>query len=342
MSDNPIKSIGYNKPRFPGQDSHVESWFLRVNDPDSPRAIWLKATVLLQDDGSRNAEAWCSVFDADSTAAVRQTIPMAEADISATEGPLEATIGDLRLHLDENSGHVSGAMTHEGTEINWDLQMERIPGDLGEPLSLLPTEKLIDAPFPKNKLLTPFPAARFTGSVRWGSQTWDIDNWVGMQGHNWGAAHSPEYAWGQCVFSDATGEPFAMVEGASGRIELGPVNSPLLSMLTVRRGDKEYRFDKLVDLWRQKPSIDFPTWSLTMSGGSGRAQLTMTSDPAQMVCLGYDNPNDVRRFCLNSKTAMVSLRVDPVNEDGFELTSEHGGALEFLQQEEHAAVQPVV
>lgn len=342
MSENPILSIRYNSPRFPGKDSHVESWFLRLNDPASARALWLKATVLFSDDGSKAAEAWCSIFDADRTAAIRDTIPFDEATISAADGPLDASISDLRLHLDEDSGYTSGSLSNDEVDISWDLRLDREGNELGEPLSLLPTARLIDAPFPKNKLLTPFPVARFRGTVRWGDETWNVDDWIGMQGHNWGAAHSPEYAWGQCVFVDDANEPFAMVEGASGRIELGPVNSPLLSMLTVRRAGKEYRFDKLVDLWRQSPEIDFPEWSLTMKSSDGRAQLSMKGLPAHMVCLGYDNPDDVRRFCLNSKTATVTLRVDPTNEDGFECTSSSGGALEFLQQAEHPAVQPVV
>lgn len=342
MSENPVKSIGFNAPRFPGQASHVESWFLRINAPDTPQAIWVKVTVLNQDDGTRHAEAWCSLFDADETAGVRETVPFDEANISAGRGPLEAKVAGVSLDLDEDSGRTTGSMQHGGEEISWELRLDRAPGELGRPLSLLPSDRLIDAPFPKNKLLTPFPMARFNGVVRWGSRTWQVEDWIGMQGHNWGAAHSPEYAWGHCAFSDANGEPFALVEGASGRIELGPVNSPLLSMLTIRRAGQEYRFDKLVDLWRQSPSIEFPSWRLRMSGSAGKAELTMTADPGRMVCLGYDNPDEVRRFCLNSKTAKVSLRVDPVNEDSFDLTSEHGGALEFLQQTEHPDVQPVI
>ena len=168
MSENPILSISYNTPRFPGRDSHVESWFLRLNDPDSPRALWLKATILNSDDGSRSAEAWCSIFDADDTAGIRETIPLDAATFEAEAGPLTAEVAGLKLHLDENSGRTSGSLSSEGVDVSWDLELERIPGELGKPLSLLPTPKLIDAPFPKNKLLTPFPAARFNGEVRWG------------------------------------------------------------------------------------------------------------------------------------------------------------------------------
>ena len=79
-----------------------------------------------------------------------------------------------------------------------------------------------------------------------------------------------------------------------------------------------------------------------MKGVAGVAVLEMTGDPAAMVCLGYDNPARARSHCLNSKTARVRLRVAPRRGRAFELTSEHGGALEFLRPDEVPEVQPVV
>ena len=210
-------------------------------------------------------------------------------------------------------------------------------------MCLMPTRRLLDARFPKNKLVTPLPVARFTGFVTWNEETWDVGSWIGMQGHNWGAAHSPEYAWGQCVFTDGTGQaPTAVMEGASGRIELGSRLSPLLSMLVVRRGEDEYRFDRVVDLWRQRPVLDFPRWALRMRGADGEAELEMRGTTGSMVCLNYQNPARPPSYCLNSKTASVSLTVTPRHGDPFTMQSEHGGALEFLRPQPEPAVQPVV
>ncbi|MDZ7578644.1 MAG: hypothetical protein U0904_10805, partial [Candidatus Nanopelagicales bacterium] len=68
----------------------------------------------------------------------------------------------------------------------------------------------------------------------------------------------------------------------------------------------------------------------------------MIANPARMVCLGYDNPNGQRSYCLNSKTSEVTLNVKPANDDEFECRSQFGGALEFLQQTENPQVQPVI
>ena len=53
-----------NAPRFvPGGLRHVESYFLRANDPARPRALWVKATVLQPLSGPAVAEAWFIFFD---------------------------------------------------------------------------------------------------------------------------------------------------------------------------------------------------------------------------------------------------------------------------------------
>jgi hypothetical protein len=330
-----------NRPRFRTGTDHVESWFVRANDPSAARALWLKATVLTKADGTSLSQAWCSVFDGDRTAAMRYDVPLGDATFLQGPDGLRTRVGPLTLDLGADRGTSTGDLTSTSGGVSWDLAFERRPGPLGRPLSLLPIARLVDAPFPRNKLLTPFPVASFAGSLTWGDERWDLTTWTGMQGHNWGAAHSPEYAWGQCVFPGDDG-PDAMLEGASGRIELGRRASPLFSMLVVRRGGQEYRFDRIVDLWRQRPALDFPRWSLRMTGRDGEAHLEMAGRPESMVCLGYENPARALSYCLNSKTAGVRLRLTPRHGAPFELHSDHGGALEFLKPEPVAEVQPVV
>lgn len=336
MSPDPAPD---NAPRFRTGTDHVESWFVRANDPTRPRALWLKATVLSRADGPSVAEAWCSVFDGDRAAAFRETIPLGDATFGADGS---STVGPVSLDLEADGGRTRGGLASGQGAVRWDLAFARSGGGLGEPMCLLPSRRLVEGGFPRNKLLTPIPVASFTGGLDWGQDHWDLDGWVGMQGHNWGVAHSPEYAWGQCVFLDGRGDPHAVVEAASGRIELGHRRSPLVSMLTVRYDGREHRFDRIVDLWRQRPVLDFPRWSLAVRGRAGEGTLTLTGDPAAMVCLGYDNPARATSHCLNSKTAAVRLDVRPRDGRPFTLTSDHGGALEFLQAAQVPEVQPVV
>ncbi|WP_067687066.1 hypothetical protein [Nocardia jejuensis] len=337
-----MTAIAQNNPRLTPGTNHVESWFVRANDPHSPRAIWIKATVLTGSDGTALAQAWCSVFDGHRTHAWCLDIPLEAARFEAHAIGQELEVGPLRLSLTGRGGDSGGKLTDDSSRIAWDFAFTTDP-ELGAPLSMLPSARLLDAPVPSNKLVTPFPVATFTGQLEWDGEHWDLTGWHGMQGHNWGTEHSPEYAWGQCVFTDSGDDrPFAMIEAASGRTRIGGRISPLISMLVVRRGAQEYRFDRILDLWRQQPRLDFPRWSLRMRGRDGTATLTMTADPAQMVCLAYRNPARATSYCLNSKTAAVAVHVAPVNGNAFELRSEHCGALEFLMPQPVSAVQPIV
>jgi hypothetical protein len=113
-------------------------------------------------------------------------------------------------------------------------------------------------------------------------------------------------------------------------------------MLVVRTRSREYRFDRILDLWRQRPEQHFPRWSLGMKGPDGRAHLGMRSPTNSMVCLAYPNPARATSYCLNSKTASVQLRLLPKDGSMVELRSEHGGALEFLRPQPEPTVQPIV
>lgn len=329
----------HNRPRFRLGTDHVESWFIRANDPMSPRALWLKATILLRRNGDAKAQAWAVVFDGDRTQALCLDVPWEDASFVETSvaGQCEISAGPAAMSLGVRDGRSRGSVPDaSGTEqgIAWDLAFERADGSVGEPLALIPA-LLREAPFVKNKLFTPFPVATFSGSLRWSGGEWDLGGWRGMQGHNWGSAHSREYAWGHCIFEDtssgASDQPeLAVMEATSGRLSLGPVTTPLLSMLVIRRAEREYRFDRVIDVWKQRPDIAFPRWTLTMSGPDGIATLESTGDPARMVCLAYQNPARPTSYCLNSKTAEVTVRVTPNNGAAFELASDHGGALEFL------------
>lgn len=328
-----------NAPRRAGQPG-VESWFLRANHPTEPRALWLKATTLATNDGTSVAEAWCSVFDGDETFAVKRTQPAAEARFEGD--PISIDVAECSFALDPNAGHLRGNLQDDRGALSWELKMRRLAGPLGDPLCMLPTPWLVDAPLPRNKFLTPAPALAFDGHVMWNDRRIEVDGWWGSQGHNWGAAHAVEYAWAQVLFPASDGEPHCFAEGVTGRIELAGMTSPRLSLLTVRRDGREYRFDRIIDLWNQKGQIDFPRWSLSIAGPDGEAVIAVEARPERMVCLGYHNPDGTTSYCLNSKTAAVTLRVNPTNEDGFECVSENGGALEFLQPTPEPRVRPVV
>jgi hypothetical protein len=322
-----------NACRFtPSRQGHVESYFLRANDPKRPRAFWLKATILAPIGSDPVAECWCIWFEGESQRswAHRATYPLTAATFPG-HGSSELTLPDATYSFGA-SGRSQGQLTRaDRGACSWNLGWESVGGLIGEPLSIFPFQAMVDGPFPKSKLLTPAPALRLSGTVTCFSKEVSVDGWLGMQGHNWGREHASEYAWGQCLFPDANGKPETMLEGFTGRTRVGGRESPRLSALIVRSGVRTFRFDSIVDLWRQEAEIGEAHWNLKMRGADGVAELKMNAGGRPMVCLGYQNPDGRMSYCFNSKLAATHLRISPRSGAPFERYSPHGGALEFLR-----------
>jgi len=312
---------------------HVESYFWRANDPTSKRAFWLKATILARV-GTQPAIAdlWCCTFNG-VTGHIwgdRQTVALDDARFEGA--PLEIDIGQASFRLDVERGRAKGSLKNEDGACSWDLTWSPGRAPLSDALSIFPFRWMLHTGIPRSKTVTPHPVLAFNGEMNWSGETIAVQNWTGMQGHNWGKEHTPEYAWGQCVFTDGT-NPACMVEAFSGRIKVAGQLSPAISAMVIRYEDQELRFDRMLNLWSQSAHVEYPKWTLTMKGPKATAELHMVADPSQMICLGYMNPDGTLSYCLNSKLARTTLRVTPKKGQAFELVSDFGGALEFLMPE---------
>lgn len=294
---------------------HVESWFVRANHPSRPLALWLKITILAPVDGEPVAEAWLVAFDGenDQHHGWRETVPLDSASFEP-----DARAAGLRL----GEGGAEGGVGPARVQLSFASQMA--------PLCLLPSRRLIDGPFPKSKLLTPMPWLRVSGWLELPGARWELADWEGMQGHNWGKEHAFEYAWGQCVFP---GDTPAMVEAFTARVRIAGMTTPRLSALVVRHGEREYRFDRLFDPWRQEATIGPRRWTLRLRGRDGEARLRMDAADRPIACLGYKNPDGRMSYCFNSKLADTLLEIRPKDGPELHFTSPHGGALEFLRGE---------
>lgn len=307
----------------------VESWFLRANHPTRPLAIWLKTTVLIPRKGKPITEAWACLFDRESGRAWGAKVT--EGLDHQITGSMSSRVGGCEMDLRDAGGAARGHLSRDGLTARWDLSWERVAGPLGDPLCFLPSRRMLADQVPTFKLVTPTPAAVFSGRIWVDDQPIDVDGWHGMVGHNWGRKYTHAYAWGQVLFTDGAGQPFCMAEGCTAQVKLAGVLTPPISCLVVRRQDQEYRFDNVLALWRQRAHRDDLHWSVRLSGPDGEALLSMRAAPSDVVTLGYVNPDGRLSYCLNSKLAHAVLRVNPTNGDGFECVSESGGALEFLQ-----------
>jgi hypothetical protein len=309
---------------------HVESYFMKLNDPSGERALWLKATILASggDPSGAQAEGWAIAFDRRGGRtrheAVKHVLPYKNAAFSR-EGldirwDLPGTRERDRMRMEP--GHTEGSISRGDQRVAWDL---RFSGELAC-IAPLPFEAMYAPGFPSAKLLSPHPDVRFEGEVTAFGERWSIDGWRGMQGHNWGRQHTYAYAW--CHANVWEEDPEFVLEGLSASIKLGPVVTPLLTVVCVRHRGVRYDFNGVLDMARARAEVTPRRWVFSARGRYGRIEGDVEAETADMVGLHYQNPSGSMLYCLNSKLSRARVRFEALGRPPLRLTS-RAAALEI-------------
>jgi hypothetical protein len=310
-------------------NGHVESYFLKANDPHARRALWLKTTIYASARGASGqshavAEAWAIAFDGErGHVAVKSSIPFERARFDARA--LDIDVGGVVLRPDATSGTIESG----GRSVGWDLSLVSD----GIPIVHFPHPWMYEAKFPSTKIVSPFPDLRASGSVIVNGERWDVDRWPGLLGHNWAPRHTPLYAWGHCNLWEREGdggaaEPELVFEGSSAKVKVGPLLSPLSTLLCLRWRGVRYDLNAALDLVTNTGEISPRRWRF---GGENRhlalrGELWATSD--DFVGLFYENPDGPPTYCLNSKLAHARLEIEARGRAPFVVHS-RGAALEI-------------
>ena len=213
------------KPQAP----YYESRFIRANDPDGARALWMRSTLLLPRSGAPVADSWVMLFDPDGSGnrALKQPHPIDQSDYQYDTWT--ARIGATSIDDWSARGSVSGA----DRSAQWDL---RITPGAAAPVKLL-TDRGYKAKFPTAKTMVRDPLARFDGSVELDDARFEVAGWTGSVNHNWGRRHTPAYAFGQvCGFDGAPGSSLEIV---TAHAAVGPVSLPAATLLVLRHDGRE-------------------------------------------------------------------------------------------------------
>jgi hypothetical protein len=299
--------------RFSG-GGHVESFFLKANEPSGRRAIWVRATVFARprsaDPTSEPvpplASAWAIAFDRErGHVAAKTDVPLAQARFA--RGAFDVAVDGCELSL----GRARGAVETAGRALGWDLV---IGPPRCAPIVHLPSPALYRASVPPSKAVTPVADARLEGvfRVRRGAhepeETWDVGGWPAMLGHNWGPGHPHLYAWTHCnTWDDAEDLVF---EGASARVRVGPLLSPMATVLFVRWRGESFDLNAREVLGTNRGLISLRRWeatSLSPRGPSLKVELSAETD--DFVGLHYPNPRGAMTHCLNTKLARARLEL---------------------------------
>jgi hypothetical protein len=320
----------WNATRFDPDSGrgHVESHFLKLNDAEGRRALWLKATILRRQGGRRSrpqvsrsepqasedhrarsepkaseggplhglgeppvAEAWAIAFDREvGHVAAKQVVPYASASFSREA--LAIRVAGVEIAPAGTHGEIAG----DGARIEWSLAFA---GDAA-PFAPLP-ERLYADGTSNAKIVSPHPDLRFDGHYRVGDRRVDVSGWRGMQGHNWGRRHTHLYAWVHCNVWQA--ERDLVVEGITARVKLGPVLSPPVTLVIAALEGERHHFSLPSSLLRARGRISSRSWEFRAANASARIEGSFSADTSDFVGLHYENPDGAMTYCLNSKIA---------------------------------------
>jgi len=302
---------------------HVESYFLKINDPKGERALWVKATILARLFGAPVAESWAIAFE-------RGKPPLGKkSTVSWESARFSRDAIDVELPtLAMSSSRVRGA--HDG--LSFDLAIE----DGSAPFVQAPLAVLYDPRVPTAKVTSPMPNLVARGEIRVGdSQTWNVDGWRGLLGHNWGPKHTFAYAWGHCNVWD---EPSDLVfEGNTGRSRVGPLLLPS-TLAFVRYGGETHALNHVSELFRNSGSMTFRRWKFSARGPTLSVSGELWAETEDMIGLHYENPDGAMTYCLNTKLASARIAVTPRGGLPFVATS-RAAALEIGTRDRHHGVE---
>jgi hypothetical protein len=305
-----MRRDGYAGVRYrPGAPrGHVESYFLKANDPDGRRAIWLKATIYApdRDPSAAVAEAWAIAFDRDAGhVAVKSGVPYSAARFSRDD--LDAAIDGSTF----TRGAWRGSARTADRAVAWDLAVSKPTA----PLRHFPLASMYEGSFPSSKIVSLVPDALAHGEVRVNGASWSVASWPMTIGHNWGRRHAPRYAWAHCNVwepaESASGGDRTVFEGFSARIALGPVLSPSSTFLFVREGPGERWLARrsLLGMGGIDEQTTLRRYRFRTRRGRARIEGELWAESDDFVGLYYPNPDGTMTYCLNSKLARAELLV---------------------------------
>lgn len=272
---------------------YYESRFLRANDPDAPRAVWLRETLLLPTEGEPSADVWVMVFDPSGHRAVKQRFGIGDADFG--DDGWTARIASTSLDDTEAVGMLA--------DTRWDLSIT--PGD-HEPVRVL-SERGYRRRIPTAKTMVRHPLARFDGRLEISGHRVDVDGWTGSVNHNWGTRHTPAYAYGQvCGFDNA---PDSTLEIVTARAGVGPLLLPGVTLFVFRHEGLEFAVRSIRGSMQSHGRYTPFTWTFGARVGEQMIEGEITTVPSDVIGLTYSDTHGGVKYCYNSAIAHCRMQL---------------------------------
>jgi hypothetical protein len=308
-------------PRVATGAGHYESFYLKACHPAEPLGVWIRYTVHKPPGAEATGSLWFTLFDAAAPrpSASKVTLPAPESG-----GGDWIRVGESRFRAGMAMG---SAPSIQGTAA-WDLRFETRE----DALLHLPRAWMYRGPLPRTKLLSPAPAARFSGRVSFNDRELALDGWRGMVGHNWGSQHAERWIWLHGLGFEGCSAG-TWLDAAIGRVRIGPVTTPWItggavSLDGVRHplGAPERQRSTRVHEQPDRCEFVVPGREVTVRG-------TVEADPKDFVGWIYADPGGGQHHTLNCSIAQMRLVVTRGGRPPLELRLAGGAAYELGTRE---------
>jgi hypothetical protein len=191
-------------------------------------------------------------------------------------------------------------------------------------------------PFPRTKLTSPAPRARFEGTMELPDRdTIELRAWQGMVGHNWGSEHAERWIWLHAL--GFAGAPDAWLDVAIGRIRVAGRLTPWVANGVLSIGTRRHRLGGLRARGlrvRESPA----GCELELPGEAGLTLGARVSVPDGTAAgWRYADPDGSAHDVVNCSIATVELDIR-TGSGGTSRTlrSAHGGAYELgMREQDH-------
>ena len=300
---------------MPARAGHYESFYLKLCHPSEPLGAWIRYTVHKRPGEAAKGSLWFTLFEAGGPSAAKLTAP------GPTSGDGDwLRVGEARVGADGASGSI-------GDDFAWDLSLDGAE----QPLLHLPRAWMYRARLPRTKLLSPAPAARFSGGLTVQGREIAVDGWRGMAGHNWGAQHAERWIWLHGITPDGD-----WLDAAIGRVKVGPATTPWVGNGALSIAGDRYAL-------RRAKVTEAPTHCTFALSGSGVQVRGSVSAPAErFVGWVYADPDGSEHHTVNCSIADMRLSVSRGRERASELVVPGGAAYELgMREHDHGVpIQP--
>jgi hypothetical protein len=311
-----VLDAGFVKLKAP----YYESRFIRANDPERARALWMRSTLLLPKAGVPVADSWVMLFDPDGSGnhALKQPHPIDQSDYRYD--PWTARIG--ATSIDDKAA--CGSLSTADRSARWDLRIA--PG--ADAAVRLLTDRGYKAKFPTAKTMVRHPLARFDGSVELDDVRFDVNGWTGSVNHNWGRRHTPAYAFGQvCGFDGASGSSLEIV---TAHAAIGPLSLPAATLLVLRHDGRETAARSVLAARHTHGEYQPFSWSFGARVGDVDVDGEITAAPGDVIGLTYTDTGGESKYCYNSALATCRIHLSGRGITATELTATRRAMFEIL------------